>query len=91
MPTVLTDVHLRTSLLVVVLMSHTVDFQTVTFQGASLCEGFLTKITFVRSNACMCPSVSLQVESVVESLATEGTEVSLHVAVALHVSIEQSL
>ena len=44
--------YLRTSLLVVVLMSHTVDFQTVTFQGASLCEGFLTKITFVRSNAC---------------------------------------
>ena len=40
---------------------------------------------------CMCPSVSLQVESVVESLATEGTEVSLHVAVAFHVSVEQSL
>ena len=33
-------------------MSNTVNFQTVTFQGASLCEGFLTKITFVRSNAC---------------------------------------
>ena len=115
--------YLRTSLFVVILMSHAVDFQAVTFQGAALCEGFLTKITFVRSNACkaiiqtdyffagslhpvmrgsalcvslcfftcMCPSVSLQVESVVESLATKGTEVSFHVAVALHVSIEQSL
>ena len=37
---------------VVILMRHAMDFQAVTFQGAALCEGFLTKITFVRSNAC---------------------------------------
>jgi len=88
---VLTNIHLGASLFVVILMSHTVNFEAVTLQRAALCEGFLTKITFVRSDACMCSCVSLQVESVVESLAAEGTEVSLHVAVALHVAIQKSL
>ena len=37
---------------VVILMSHTVNFEAVTLQRAALCEGFLTKITFVRSDAC---------------------------------------
>ena len=35
--------------------------------------------------------MSLQVESVVESLAAEGAEVALDVAVALHVSVQKSL
>ena len=35
--------------------------------------------------------VSLQIKSVIESLATEGAEVALGVAVALHVPVEQTL
>ena len=39
----------------------------------------------------MCTCVPLEVEGVVEALATEGAEVALHVAVALHVTVKQSL
>ena len=35
--------------------------------------------------------MSLQIESIVESLATESAEISLRVAVTLHVSVEKSL
>jgi hypothetical protein len=38
----------------------------------------------------VCSRVSLQVEGVVESLAAEGAEVALHVAVAFHVAIQQA-
>jgi hypothetical protein len=38
----------------------------------------------------VCSRVSLQVEGVVESLAAEGAEVPLHVAVAFHVAIQQA-
>ena len=44
--------YLRTPLLVVILMGHTMNFQAVTLQWTSLGERFFTKITFVRSNAC---------------------------------------
>ena len=40
---------------------------------------------------CVSSCVSLQVESVVESLAAEGAKVALDVAVALHVSVQKSL
>lgn len=39
----------------------------------------------------MRPRVPLEVEGVVEALAAEGAEVTLHVAMTLHVTIEQSL
>ena len=39
----------------------------------------------------MCSCVSLQVESVVETFPTECAEISLDVAVTLHVSVEESL
>ena len=35
--------------------------------------------------------MSFQVEGVVEALSTEGTKIALHIAVAFHVSVEQSL
>lgn len=35
--------------------------------------------------------MSLEVEGVVEALAAEGAEVALHVAVALHVPVEEPL
>ena len=38
----------------------------------------------------MRPSVSLEVEGVVEAFATNSAVVALHVAVALHVSFEHS-
>jgi hypothetical protein len=39
----------------------------------------------------MRPRVSLQVKRIVESLAAEGTQVSLDVAVAFDVSVEEPL
>jgi len=54
-------------------------------------EGFLTKITLVRSYACMGSRVPLQIKCVVESLAAECAEVPLGVAVALHVPVQKTL
>ena len=39
----------------------------------------------------MCAGVSLQIKGVIESFATEGAEVALCVAVALHVPVQQAL
>lgn len=39
----------------------------------------------------MCSGVSLQVERVVETLAAERAQVPFDVAVAFHVSVEQTL
>jgi len=90
-PAVLAHIHLRPPLLVLVLVRHSVHLQAVALQGAALGEGFLAKVTFVRSDPCVSSCVSLQVESVVESLAAEGAEVAFDVAVALHVSVQKSL
>ena len=38
----------------------------------------------------MCSRVPLQVECIIETLSTEGAEVSLCIAVTLHVTIQQS-
>ena len=35
--------------------------------------------------------MSLQIKSVIETFATEGAQISLDVAVALHVAVQQSL
>ena len=40
---------------------------------------------------CMCSRVSLQIKGVVKPFSTESTEVPLGIAVALHVSVEESL
>ena len=39
----------------------------------------------------MSSCVSFQVERVVEAFSTEGTKIALHVAVAFHVSVQESL
>lgn len=39
----------------------------------------------------MRPSVSLQIKRIVKSLSTERAQISLHVRVTLHVSVEQTL
>ena len=49
------------------------------------------KRAFPHLLTCVCPCVPLEVEGVVEALATEGAEVALHVAVALHVPVQQPL
>ena len=41
------------------------------------------------SITCMCSCVPLQIECIIEPLSTEGAEVSLCIAVTLHVSIQQ--
>ena len=41
------------------------------------------------SITCMCTRVPLQIECIVEALSTEGAEVSLCIAVTLHVTIQQ--
>ena len=48
-----------------------------------MCVFFKRKFYFT----CMSSCVSLQIESIVESLATESAEISLRVAVTLHVSV----
>ena len=40
---------------------------------------------------CMSSCVSFQVERVVEAFSTEGTKIAFHVAVAFHVSVQESL
>jgi len=57
--TLFTHVHLRPSLFVLVVVFDSVDFYAVAFQRAALCERFLTEITFVGANACVCSCVSL--------------------------------
>jgi len=39
----------------------------------------------------VCACVSLQIEGVVEAFAAEGAEVTLAVAVTLHVTVQKSL
>ena len=49
--------------------------------------GSVSDIDSEADATCVGAGVALQVERVVESLATEGAEVALDVAVALHVSV----
>ena len=39
----------------------------------------------------MSSCVSFQVEGVIEAFSAEGTKIALHIAVAFHVSVEESL
>jgi len=84
---VLTHVHLGSPLLVVVLVSHAVHLETVRLQGTALGEGLFAEVALVGPHTSVSAGVALQVERVVESLAAEGAEVALDVAVALHVSV----
>jgi len=87
--TILADVHLRSPLFVLVLMVDSVNLQAVTFQRAPLGEGLFAVVAPIWTDSCMCTSVSLQIECIVETLSTEGAEVSLCIAVTLHMTIQQ--
>lgn len=69
-------------------MLNTVNLQAVTFQRAPLSETLLAEITLVRSNAGVRPGVPLQVEGVVEAFPAESAQVTFHIAVAFHVTIQ---
>jgi len=86
---VLTDVHLRSPLFVLVLMVDAVNLQAVTFQGAPLGEGLFAVVATIWTHSCMCTCVPLQIECIIETLSTEGAEVSLCIAVTLHMPIQQ--
>jgi len=88
--TVLADVDLRSPLFVLVLMVDAVNLQAVTFQRAPLGEGLFAVVAPIWTDSCMCSCVPLQIECIVEALSTEGAEVSLCIAVTLHVTIQQS-
>ena len=68
-------------------MVDAVHLETVGLQGTALGEGLFAEVALVGPHTSVSPGVALQVERVVESLATEGAEVALDVAVALHVSV----
>lgn len=87
----LAHVHFSPTLLVRVFVLNAMDLQGVRFQGATLREGLVTQDTFVGAHACMCPGMPLEIEGVIEALATEGAQVAFDVAVALHVSVQKPL
>lgn len=72
-------------------MLHAVHLKTVRLERASLSERLLAEIAFVGSHSSVGSCVSLQVEGVVEAFAAECTQVTFHVGVTFHVTVEQSL
>lgn len=86
--TLLTDVYFVPSLLVGVIMSNSMDLESMGLQRASLGKGLVTVIAFVWTDSSMSSSVSLEVKGIIESFATEGTQVALDIRMTLEVSIE---
>lgn len=72
-------------------MLNPVNLEAVALQRAPLGEALLAEITLVRANPGVRPGVPLQVERVVETLAAERAQITLHVAVTFHVTVEQPL
>lgn len=72
-------------------MLNAVNLLTVTLKGAPLRETLLAEETLVRPHSCVRSRVPFQIERVVEAFAAERAEVTLHVAVTFHVTIEKPL
>lgn len=72
-------------------MLHTVHLLAMRLEGAALREALLAQIALVGPHPGVGAGVALQIEGVVEPLATEGAQIPLDVRVALHVPIEQTL
>lgn len=85
------DVDLGTALLVRVLVLDAVNLERVRLQGAALCERLVTHHAFVGPHTCMRASVPLKVKGVVEAFPTEGAQVAFHVAVTLHMPVQEPL
>lgn len=67
------------------------NFQAVRFKRASLGKRLLTEIALVWSDPGVGPRVSLQVKGVIETLAAERAEVSLHVGMTFHMPVQKPL
>lgn len=85
------NINLGPPLLVLIVVLNAVDLHTMTLKRAPLGKRFLAQVTFIRTNTCVCPRMSLQIKCVVESLSAEGAQVSLCIAVTFHVSVQESL
>ena len=72
-------------------MVDAVHLETVGLQGTALGEGLLTEVALVGPHTSVSPRVALQVERVVESLATKSAKVPLSVTMTFHVTIKQPL
>lgn len=83
--------HLGATLFVGILVLDAVHFQAVRLQRTALRERLLTEIAFVGADPGVGSRVPLQVEGVVEALPAESAEITLHVRVAFHVSVQQAL
>jgi hypothetical protein len=89
--TIFTHIHLWPSLLVIILMSHAMNFEAVRFQRAPLCKRFFAKITSIRTNTCMCSCVPFQIKGIIKPFTAKCTKITFGIRVALHMSIQQPL
>lgn len=64
------------------------NLEAMALKRTPLCEGLFTEITFVGTDTCMCPCVSFQIKSVIETFPTESAKVAFSVTVTLHMSVQ---
>lgn len=69
-------------------MLNSVNLEAMALERASLREALFAEITLVRSYTRVGSRVSLQVKSIIESLAAECAQITFDVAVTLHMTIE---
>ena len=58
---------------------------------SSVKNEYLCDVIYEEPLTCMCSSVSLQIKGIIESFSAESAQVSLCIAVTLHVAIKESL
>lgn len=63
----------------------------MTLQRTPLRETLLAKETLVGSHSCVRPRMPLEIERIVEAFSAEGTQVTFHITVTLHMTIKKSL
>lgn len=85
------SIYLGATFFVCILMLDAVHFETMRFQGATLCEWFLAQIALVWPDAGVCSCVPFQVECIIESLAAERAQIAFDIRMTFHVSVEQPL
>lgn len=72
-------------------MLYAMNLEAVRLQRAALREALLAQVALVRTHAGVGARVTLQIEGIVEALATEGAQIALDFRVTLHVAIQQAL
>jgi len=89
-PAFFTNIDFFSSFFVWHLAFDSMDFILMRFQTASLCEGFLTILTFIRFHPSVSSNMSLQIERIVESLVAICTFVFFVWRVISTMTIEHS-